>query len=71
MNLNVINKKDGKDYKVYDIVYDRTGYPQFLVYRDGEWVRMSAKHFRPYNGDDFRKAMEEFVDTGCLTVFPN
>lgn len=71
MNLNVINKKDGKDYKVYDIVYDKTGYPQFLVYKDGEWVRMSAKHFRPYNGDDFREAMKELENSGCLTVFSN
>ena len=39
--------KDYLEYKIYDITYDNTGYPQFLIYRDGQWVRMSAKHFTP------------------------
>lgn len=47
MNLNVINKDNGKDYKVYDIAYDKAGYPHFLIYKDGQWLRMSAKYFRP------------------------
>lgn len=49
MSLNVINKDNGKDYKVYDITYDKAGYPHFLVYKDGQWLRMSAKYFRPYD----------------------
>lgn len=33
---------------VYDITYDAiTGYPQFLIYEDGQWLRLSAKHFAP------------------------
>lgn len=32
---------------VYDISYDKTGYPLFLVYMNGQWKRMSAKHFTP------------------------
>lgn len=71
MTINLINKSDGEAYTIYDITYDKAGYPHFLIYKDGEWVRMSAKHFRPYNVDDFKKAMEEFGNTGCLTVFPN
>ena len=61
MNLNVINKSNGKDYKVYDITYDKAGYPHFLIYKDGQWVRMSAKHFRPYDNttNSFNKLMSE------------
>lgn len=32
---------------VYDTTYDNKGYPHFLVYYDGQWVRKSAKHFTP------------------------
>lgn len=68
MNLNLINKDDGKEYKIYDITYDKTGYPHFLIYKDGEWVRMSAKHFRPYNEEDLRKAFKDYCETGMLTM---
>lgn len=33
--------------KIYDISYDSTGYPIFLIYIDGQWIRKSAKYFRP------------------------
>ena len=33
--------------KVYDISYDSNGYPLFLIYIDGQWVRKSAKYFKP------------------------
>ena len=33
--------------EVYDVMYDSTGYPHFLIYRDGQWLRISAKHFMP------------------------
>ena len=69
LNMNLINKNSGKDYKVYDITYDKAGYPHFLIYKDGQWLRMSAKHFRPYDGDDFLKMMEEFGKTGSLTLY--
>lgn len=66
LNLNVINKDNGKDYKVYDITYDKAGYPHFLIYKDGQWLRMSAKYFRPYNFDDAMKAFSDGVS--ALTV---
>lgn len=40
--------KETDDIKfVYDVRTDKTGYPHFLVYDDGEWKYMSAKHFVP------------------------
>ena len=33
--------------KVYDIVYDQAGYPQFLIYFNKQWLRKSAKYFTP------------------------
>lgn len=33
---------------VYDITYgSEDGYPLFLVYLDGQWIRKSAKYFKP------------------------
>lgn len=32
---------------VYDVSYDSNGYPMFLIYQHGQWLRKSAKHFRP------------------------
>ena len=32
---------------VYDISYDKNGYPLFLVYINERWQRLSAKHFIP------------------------
>lgn len=46
-NLIVENKNNNRIYEVFDVTYDKAGYPHFLIYRDGEWVRLSAKHFRP------------------------
>ena len=43
----VEDKNTGKTYEVYDIAYDKKGYPHFLVYKDGQWMRLSAKHFKP------------------------
>lgn len=33
--------------KIYDISYDSAGYPLFLIYINEQWVRKSAKYFRP------------------------
>lgn len=52
MSLMVVNKNNNKLYEVFDITYDKAGYPHFLVYKDGHWVRMSAKNFKPYTMDD-------------------
>lgn len=32
---------------VYDISYDSNGFPLFLFYFHGQWVRKSAKYFKP------------------------
>ena len=45
--LYLIEKETGDIYEVYDISYNKNGYPHFLVYKDGQWMRMSAKHFKP------------------------
>lgn len=49
MSMIVVNKNSNEQYSVYDITYDNNGYPRFLIYKDGQWLRMSAKHFRPYD----------------------
>ena len=33
--------------KIYDITYNTNGYPLFLIYLDGQWIRKSAKYFKP------------------------
>lgn len=48
MNFFVTNKNNGDMYEVYDVVYNKAGYPHFLIYKDGEWVRLSAKNFMPH-----------------------
>lgn len=46
--FKVLEKETNKAFDVYDITYDAvTGYPQFLIYKDGQWLRVSAKHFEP------------------------
>jgi hypothetical protein len=48
----VIHKETSKIHTVYDLSYDKCGYPHFLIYKDGQWMRMSAKHFKPID-DEF------------------
>ncbi len=62
MSVEVINKNNDKRYKVYDIAYDKKGYPHFLIYKDGQWIRMSAKHFRPLTTEDITKELTEYVN---------
>ena len=45
--MKVIHKNNNQVYNVYDIVYDSKGYPHFLIYDNGQWKRVSAKHFKP------------------------
>lgn len=47
MNFIVENKMNGELYEVFDIAYNKVGYPNFLIYKDGQWLRMSAKYFKP------------------------
>ena len=54
--MKLLCKQDSLEYEIYDITYDSTGQPQFLIYKDKQWVRMSAKHFIPdyfFVGDKF------------------
>lgn len=66
--MNVVNKKNNMIYEVFDITYNKAGYPHFLIYKDGEWLRMSAKHFKPHdyiydyigiNNDKFIKSLTD------------
>lgn len=43
---------EDREVEVYDIIYDRTGCPKFLIYDNGQWIRRSAKHFKPYTKED-------------------
>lgn len=47
MEMILVDKRDNKTYQVYDIAYNKTGYPIFLIYKDNQWLRVSAKHFSP------------------------
>ena len=37
--------KIAKEVHVYDIIYNKSGYPLFLVKQNEQWVKRSAKHF--------------------------
>jgi hypothetical protein len=46
--FKVIRKEDEKVFDIYDIRYDAiSGYPQFLIYEDNQWLIRSAKLFEP------------------------
>lgn len=45
--FTVWGKRENSYLTVYDITYDSAGYPQFLIYEDGEWKRVSAKYYDP------------------------
>lgn len=43
---DLTEKKDIPKYvKVYAVRDDKNGYPQFLVYENGEWKYRSAKYY--------------------------
>ena len=66
--FNVINKNNNEKYEVFDIVYNSAGYPHFLVYKDGQWLRMSAKYFRPITIEDIKDEYSSF-DNLVLQTF--
>lgn len=68
MNMTVVNKNNNKKYNVFDITYDKAGYPHFLIYKDEQWVRMSAKHFRPYTIEDASRDMRDSLKNSPLTL---
>lgn len=56
--FKVIRKEDEKVFDIYDIRYDAiSGFPQFLIYEDNQWLLKSAKLFRPYE-DKKKKLLE-------------
>lgn len=64
--MQVINKDNNKMYEVYDITYNQSGYPHFLIYKDGQWLRVSAKHFRPATVYDLYNIDPETEDIKVL-----
>lgn len=48
----MLYKPNNRVYQVYDIRVNKSGYPLFLIYKDGAWVYRSAKHFTPRYYDD-------------------
>lgn len=40
-----------EESQIYDISYNTCGYPTFLIYFNNQWVRKSAKYFRPIEED--------------------
>lgn len=56
--FKVTRKEDKKTFDIYDIRYDAvTGFPQFLIYEDNQWLLKSAKLFKPY--EDEKKKLYE------------
>lgn len=45
--FQVQTKATKKLVDVYDVRRDKNGYPHFLVYKDGQWVYLTAKLFEP------------------------
>lgn len=45
--MRIVEKETEIIYDIYDITYDKNGYPQFLIFKDGQWIRRSAKYFTP------------------------
>lgn len=45
--IKVVNKNDQKEYEVFHIRNDKTGYPHFLIYINKQWKYISAKHCVP------------------------
>ena len=45
--MKLLCKDDMQEYEIYDITYNQTGFPQFLIFKNNQWLRISAKHFRP------------------------
>ena len=57
--FKVIRKEDNKTFNVYDIRYDAiSGFPQFLIYEDNQWLIRSAKLFEPHT----LKTLNESID---------
>ena len=64
--FKVRHKVSNSIYEVYDIQYDDCGHPHFLIYENSAWVKVSAKHYIPYDpkyrGMIKKKILNEVVD---------
>ena len=45
--MMMLYKPDMKQYRIHDVKIKKTGFPFFLIYRNGQWVYRSAKYFVP------------------------
>lgn len=61
MKMSVVNKDTNIIFEVYDITYNKVGYPHFLIYKDNQWMTMSAEHFRPAETDDVLRAWSGYL----------
>ena len=64
--MQLLNMQDATVYEIYDITYDNTGYPHFLIYKDKQWMRVSAKHFTPNYEQVFYKGKDVYLVDGEL-----
>lgn len=64
--MKVLCKDNAKEYNVFDITYDSAGYPQFLIYKEKQWLRVSAKHFTPNYEEVFYKGRVAYMADGEL-----
>ena len=51
--FKVHDKETFEPVTVYDVTYNKAGYPLFLIYKKNQWIRISAKHFstQPYTAE--------------------
>ena len=49
------DKEYRKKYKVYNVRDDGNGYPQFLIFDDGQWKYKSAKYFIPVKENSYEE----------------
>lgn len=42
-------------YKVHNVRDDGNGYPQFLIFEDGQWKYKSAKYFIPVEENNYEE----------------
>lgn len=67
--MKVKDKVNGNVYQVYDISYDRSGYPHFLIYKDNQWIRKSAKYFTPTAKERIRTSITDNFDLKSTQEF--
>ena len=59
--MHLLNTTDKTVYEIFDITYDQNGYPQFLIYKDKQWLRKSAKHFTPNYKEVFNRGENAYL----------